>query len=165
MKLRTVICFLFLGQTLQGQLELHQLIQNLNRETIPYISVSSVKQAKEKIILLDARELEEFEVSHLSNAIHVGYNNFNLQKTIQELPQNKNTKIVVYCSLGMRSEKVAEQLEKVGYLNIFNLYGGIFEWKNHGNIVVDKNNKITEKVHAFNRKWGKWLIKGIKIYE
>ena len=71
----------------------------------------------------------------------------------------------MYCSLGIRSEDIAEKLKKVGFTNVRNLYGGIFEWKNKDFKVYDINNNETENVHAFNNEWGKWLKKGVKIYE
>ncbi|CAL2102451.1 Rhodanese [Tenacibaculum sp. 190130A14a] len=147
-----------------SQKNLNQLLKKYNTESVPYISITEL-QNENNVILLDAREPKEFEISHLKNAICVGYDFFNLEKTLKKLPQNKNTKIVVYCSLGIRSEDIAEKLQKQGYTNIFNLYGGIFEWKNQNNTLVNKENKPTEKVHTFNKEWSKWLYKGEKIYE
>ncbi|NVK07466.1 MAG: rhodanese-like domain-containing protein [Tenacibaculum sp.] len=147
-----------------SQKNLQQLLKKYNTESVPYISISELQKEKE-VILLDAREPKEFEVSHLKNAMCVGYDFFNLEDTLVKLPKNKNTKIVVYCSLGIRSEDIAEKLQKEGFTNIFNLYGGIFEWKNQGNITVNLQNNPTEKVHAFNKEWSKWLHKGEKVYE
>lgn len=147
-----------------SQKNLQQLLKKYNTESVPYISVSELQKEKE-IILLDAREPKEFEISHLKNAVCVGYDFFNLENTLTKLPKDKNIKIVVYCSLGIRSEDIAEKLQKEGFTNIFNLYGGIFEWKNQGNITVNLQNNPTEKVHAFNKEWNKWLHKGEKVYE
>ena len=40
--------------------------------------------------------------------------------------------IIVYCSIGVRSEDIGEKLKELGYTKILNLYGGIFDWKNKG---------------------------------
>jgi hypothetical protein len=72
---------------------------------------------------------------------------------------------VVYCTVGVRSEKVGEKLKAAGYQNVRNLYGSIFEWVNQGNPVVDNQGKPTQQVHAYSRVWGVWLNKGEKIYE
>lgn len=151
-----------------AQKNLKHLLKEYNTQKIPYISVdslSSLLQKKDKIILLDAREQKEFKVSHLPNSIHVGYNHFNIKTITKKLSLDKKTKIVVYCSLGIRSEVIAEKLIKIGYKNVYNLYGGIFEWKNNNYLIVNSNNKTTEKVHTFNKNWSKWLLKGQKIYE
>ena len=82
---------------------------------------------------------------------------------ITSLP--KNTPIVIYCSVGYRSEKVTEKLIENGFTNVKNLYGGIFEWVNEENLIVDQKNNKTDKIHPFNNDWGKWLTKGIKSYK
>ena len=148
-----------------GQEKLDNLLKTWNKRNVPYISVETLAMPKSTAILLDARELEEFNVSHLQNALCVGYNTFDLKETISKLPKDKNTKIVVYCSLGIRSETIAHQLIQAGYTNVVNLYGGIFEWKNNDFQVVDTLGKSTEKVHAFNKSWEKWLKKVEKVYE
>jgi predicted sulfurtransferase len=71
----------------------------------------------------------------------------------------------VYCSIGKRSESITQKLSKAGYGNVSNLYGGIFEWVNQGNGVVDVNNKQTNKIHAYGKFWGQWLHKGEKVYK
>ncbi len=147
-----------------SQENLKQLLEKYNTESVPYISVTDLQKEK-NVVLLDAREPKEFEVSHLKNSICVGYDFFNIEKTLKKLPKNKNTKIIVYCSIGIRSEDIAEKLQKEGYTNVFNLYGGIFEWKNQNNTVVNNQNIPTEKIHTFNKEWSKWLHKGEKIYE
>ena len=118
------------------------------------------KDTPAEAVFLDTREIEEFETSHIPGAIHTGYNNFDINKWTY---LNKNTPIVVYCSVGYRSEKIAEQFLKKGYSNVKNLYGGIFEWK-HQNKQLLKNNKPTDSIHTYNKEWSKWLKKGIKVY-
>lgn len=159
------ILFLLISSSTFAQQKLDKLLKKWNTRNVPYISVETLALPKTDAILLDAREEEEFNVSHLKDAICVGYNKFDLEKTLQKLPADKNTKIVVYCSLGIRSETVAHRLIEAGYTNVYNLYGGIFEWKNNNFTVVDTLNMPTEKVHAFNKEWSKWLKKGKKIYD
>ena len=160
------ICILFLvaSATMFGQTKLDKLLDKWNTRNVPYISVETLAMPKTDAILLDAREENEFNISHLENAICVGYDNFKIKETIAKLPKDKNAKIVVYCSLGIRSETVAHKLIKEGYTNVYNLYGGIFEWKNANFKVIDTLGKSTEKVHTFNKSWSKWLKKGEKVY-
>jgi rhodanese-related sulfurtransferase len=160
------ICILFLviSSTAFGQKKLDKLLNKWNKKNVPYMSVETLALPKTDAILLDAREEKEYEVSHLENAICVGYDKFKLEETIARLPEDKNAKIVVYCSLGIRSETVAHKLIEAGYTNVYNLYGGIFEWKNANFKVIDTLGKSTEKVHTFNKDWSKWLKKGKKVY-
>lgn len=137
------------------------LLRSLIKKTVPIIKVQELKSKSTEVVLLDARELDEFEVSHLKNARHVGFNNFSLE-SIEDIP--KTAPIVVYCSIGVRSEKIGEKLLAAGYTNVKNCYGSIFEWVNQGNEVVDMQNKPTKKIHAYNKKWGVWVNKGEKVY-
>ena len=161
---KVLLLFVLISSVSFGQKKLDKLLNKFNKNKVPYISVDELASPKTKPILLDAREEKEFKVSHLKDAICVGYDDFKLQETIKKLPQDKNAKIVVYCSLGIRSEIVAHKLIKAGYTNVFNLYGGIFEWKNNNLPVLDTLENNTEKVHAFNKDWSKWLKKGRKVY-
>lgn len=164
MKNKILYILLLFSGILFAQESLSELLKKHNNESIPYISVQELAMPKTNAILLDARELREYEVSHLRDALHVGYNEFNLTNTTKKL-NNKDQMIVVYCSLGIRSEDIAEQLKKEGYTNVYNLFGGIFEWKNKDFKVYDNKNKLTENVHAFSKEWSQWLIKGNKIYD
>jgi rhodanese-related sulfurtransferase len=145
-----------------SQETLTELLDTYNTHTIPYISVEELSKLKTETIILDARERIEFDTSHIENAQFIGYDTFKIKDVDIK---DKNAQIVVYCSLGIRSEVIAKKLKKAGFNNVLNLYGGIFEWKNKGLKVVDLNNNTTEKVHVFSKEWSKWLIKGEKVHE
>lgn len=159
------ILFLVISSSTFGQNSLNKLLNELNRNNVPYISVATLASLINNVIVLDAREIKEYKVSHLKNAICVGYDNFDVNKTTTYLPNDKSAKIVVYCSLGIRSEIIANKLIKKGFTNVYNLYGGIFEWKNNNFQVVDTLGNNTEKVHTFNKNWSRWLKKGNKVYD
>ncbi|WP_373516965.1 rhodanese-like domain-containing protein [Pricia sp.] len=137
-------------------------LKKFNKESVPYISVAALKDINHAI-LLDAREKEEYDVSHLQNAVWVGAKTFDLDSVWPKI-EDKNTEIIVYCSIGVRSENIGEKLMNAGYTNVKNLYGGIFEWKNEGHAVYDSEGHETDKVHAFNKHWGKLLTEGEKVY-
>lgn len=141
-----------------------KLLNKHNTKSVPYISVQELAMPKTDAIVLDARELIEYEVSHIKDAIHIGYNHFNLENTLKLL-SDKQQMIVVYCSLGIRSEDIAEQIKNAGYTNVYNLYGGIFEWKNNDFIVYNVEQQPTENVHTFSEEWSSWLLNGTKIYD
>lgn len=149
--------------SVSAQNTLPQILKKLNNETVPYLNVKDIK-SKHNLVFLDAREPKEFNVSHIENAIFVGFDNFDETKVTSAV-KDKNANIVVYCSLGVRSEKIGEKLLKLGYKNVYNLYGGIFEYKNNGGKVVDNQNKETDKIHTYNKEWSVYLNKGIKVYE
>jgi rhodanese-related sulfurtransferase len=146
-----------------AQSSIPQVLKNLNKQSVPYIKVDELK-SKSELIYLDAREPKEFNISHIKNAISIGFDHFKIQNVTSAV-KDKNATIVVYCSIGVRSERIGEKLLKSGYKNVYNLYGGIFEYKNTGGKVVNNQNIETDSVHAFNKEWSVYLTKGIKIYE
>lgn len=119
-------------------------------------------QQEKDFILVDAREEEEYQVSHIPGAVHVGYEQIK-ESDLDRLPRDKP--IVVYCSVGYRSEKIAKRLQDKRPQPVYNLYGGVFEWVNEGNRVVNLQHEPTQKVHAYNKTWGIWLKRGEKVYK
>ncbi len=131
------------------------------KNTVPLISATDLERKADNFVLLDTREKAEYKVSHLENAQWVGYDTFD-KKRLKDIP--KDQPIVVYCSIGYRSERIGEQLLKMGYEEVYNLNGGIFEWVNQDQELVESKDKATDKVHAYSKSWGVWLDKGEKVY-
>ena len=165
MKKEHVLCLILclMTQIIIAQQSLDDLLKSHNNNDVPYISVQELAMPKTNAVILDAREAKEFEISHIKDAIFVGYDNFQLEKITAQIP-NKDQNIVVYCSLGIRSEVVANKLKKAGYNNVRNLYGGIFEWKNNEFDIYNSRAKKTDSIHTFSKAWSKWSLKGIKVY-
>jgi rhodanese-related sulfurtransferase len=136
------------------------MLDGLLGHSVPEIGVAAAARAQDSIVFLDARERREYDVSHLRGARHVGYDAFD-PRALDGLPRTQ--RVVVYCSVGYRSEKISEKLLAAGFTNVANLYGGIFEWVNQGHPVYDGAGR-TDAVHAYDRVWGVWLKKGKKVY-
>mgnify|MGYP000047120152 CR=1 FL=1 len=136
-------------------------LKSLLSHTVKEISVKDAAKIQKKAVFLDTRKREEYNISHIKNARWVGYDNFSA-KRMKGI--SKHSTIILYCSVGYRSEKITEKLKKMGYRNISNLYGGIFEWVNQGHKVYDNKTNNTLKVHTYNKRWSKWLKRGVKIY-
>ena len=107
-----------------------------------------------RFVLLDAREKEEYAISTIPGSTYIGYDDFDI-KSISHLP--KGQPIVVFCSIGYRSEKIGEKLKKEGYGRVFNLYGSIFAWANAGLPLKTPDGKHTQKLHTYSKKWSKWV--------
>jgi len=134
--------------------EFDKTIAGMLNFSTPLISVEALKNIQEEVIIFDARKREEFEVSHLKGARYIGYDDFD-EARLTGIP--KDTKIVVYCSIGYRSEKIGDKLQKLGFSKVYNLYGSLFEWVNRGFEVYDSSGKPVKKVHGYNGKWSKWV--------
>lgn len=135
------------------------------RGTVPLIKSDVLKESLKKSstpILLDVRSQKEYEVSKIPGARFIDYDTFK-NKDVKSLP--KDAEIVVYCAVGYRSERIGERLLKMGYENVKNLYGGIFDWKNQGYEIINSHSLPTDSVHTYNKNWSQWLYKGVKVYE
>ncbi|MEO7524596.1 MAG: rhodanese-like domain-containing protein [Ferruginibacter sp.] len=137
------------------------LLNTILSSKTPVINIKEAVSEKNNYTFLDAREVKEYDVSHIPNARFVGFDKFELSQ-LDDLP--KNDPIIIYCSIGKRSEKITKELLKEGFTDVHNLYGGIFEWVNEGNGVVNNENKPTNKVHAYGYFWGQFLNRGEKVY-
>ena len=120
------------------------------------ISVDVLRQAQlagKAAVLLDVRSREEFDVSHLRQA-HWAADLKQALLVLKDLP--KDAPIVVYCSVGLRSSYLAQQLQERGYSNVSNLEGSLFEWANAG-LPVYRGDEPVKLVHPYSRKWGQLL--------
>jgi rhodanese-related sulfurtransferase len=110
-------------------------------------------------LLIDARNKEEFAVSHLQNARHL-----DSVKAVGELAKSNSGPLVVYCSVGYRSSALAEKLQRAGFTNVFNLEGSIFAWANEGKPVYRGQEKLSPaKVHPYDKKWGALLKPELRV--
>lgn len=104
-------------------------------------------------LLIDVRRPEEFAVSHLRCAVNAE-SPAEISALVRKLPPARA--VVLYCSVGVRSSRAAQQLIKTGRTNVFNLKGSIFLWANEGGPVVREGKPVTE-VHPYNKHWGRLL--------
>lgn len=133
-----------------------QKVEGLLNFTVPVIGVEELHSQNNKPLLLDARPAEEFLVSHIAGAKRIGFRDLETE-VLNGVA--KDQEIVVYCSVGYRSEKVGEKLQKMGYTNVKNLYGSLFEWANRGYPLVDAQGRSTNEIHTYNARWSEWVVK------
>jgi rhodanese-related sulfurtransferase len=103
-------------------------------------------------ILLDAREPEEFAVSHIRGARLVDPD----LEDMRSLGIDRGERIVVYCSVGWRSGAFADRLREAGFRRVYNLEGGIFRWANEGRTLY-RAGHVVRKVHPYDGTWGLML--------
>ncbi|MFC5624146.1 rhodanese-like domain-containing protein [Algoriphagus winogradskyi] len=113
-----------------------------------------------KYQVLDTREKEEFAVSHLEGANWVGYETFSMKKLAS---LDKNKPVLVYCTVGARSQEIGKKLKEAGFSEVYNLYGGLIEWANEERPIFHEGFP-TNQVHTYSKSWGIWLNKGEKVY-
>lgn len=90
-------------------------------------TVKKMLDANEDFVFIDVREESEWNNNRIPGAIYIGKGI--LEREIEEMVPNENTKIVLYCGGGYRSALSAENLQKMGYKNVYSMIGGISEWE------------------------------------
>ena len=135
----------------------------LVREAFPDVPQMTTRQlaaiqahdAVPKIVLLDARTTAEFNVSHLPGAVLAS----NTRMALDALEANDPERtVVVYCSVGYRSSRLAEELRGRGFENVFNLEGSLFQWANEGRPLYHGDERVYE-AHPYDEEWGQLLDK------
>lgn len=166
----SLLSFFGLGcqpQTLPARLEtpyapLNEKLATMVKANDQALSPQQARALPKPAIYLDARETAEYEVSHLPGALHLGYD----QPAMQLLDtMDRSHPVVVYCTIGYRSEKMADKLRKLGFQEVYNLYGSIYAWALAGYPLENSQGQQTEKIHTYNKKWGSYYpVEAHKVY-
>jgi rhodanese-related sulfurtransferase len=109
-------------------------------------------------VLIDSRSEIEYAVSHLRGAQRA-----ETVSEVEAITEQRDTFIVVYCSVGYRSSRLAEDLMNAGFTNVFNLEGSIFKWANEGRPVYRDGQPVAE-VHPYDDDWGRLLDRSLWRY-
>jgi len=90
---------------------------------------------REKAVLIDVSEPEEFARGHAAGARNVPLNSLQGAK---ELPSNKQLPVVLMCSTGARAARAAGELRKLGHERAIALAGGLKAWR-EANLPLEKS--------------------------
>ncbi len=81
-------------------------------------------------IILDVRTPEEFSQGHIENAINLDVKSQSFREDAAKLDPGKT--YVIHCRSGRRSEIAGAQLEELGFIDIYDIQGGIVAWEEEG---------------------------------
>ena len=90
---------------------------------------------REKAVLIDVREAEEFAAGHVVGSRNIPLAALDGHKS---LPSNKTLPLVLVCQSGARSRRAAGILSKLGYANVQSLAGGLKAWR-EANLPVEQS--------------------------
>lgn len=85
-------------------------------------------------IILDVRTPAEYSSGHIEDAINIDVNSGSFISEVEAL--DKDSTYLVYCRSGIRSASARDTMAQLGFLNIYNMNGGITEWQSAGFPVV-----------------------------
>ncbi|MCP4933706.1 MAG: rhodanese-like domain-containing protein [bacterium] len=140
---------------------IHQDLQS-RYEGVSHIGPTQLQKAlsgpdSNKYLVLDSRETSEFAVSHIKGAKRVDPSIWHSSFMSKFAKQAKGKTVVIYCSVGERSSKLAKYVQqalmKQGATGVYNLQGGIFKWHNDQRDLTN-NTGATKFVHPYDKHWG-----------
>jgi rhodanese-related sulfurtransferase len=108
----------------------------VNTKEDPTVQVISPEQMvdelyeKEDVQLVDVRTSEEFLEGHLKNAQNICIASSDFEDKVKLLDKNKP--VYLYCKTGGRSANAAKILEEMGFTKVYDMQGGITNWKKKG---------------------------------
>ncbi len=132
---------------------------NMVREDFPRVQhistdeLATVLEEHKNFTLLDTREPEEYEVSHIQGAV-LAEGVRDALKVLKD--KSREDLVIVYCSVGYRSSSIANKLARRGFTNVVNVEGSLFKWANE-NRPVFSGDKVVDKVHPYDEDWGRLL--------
>lgn len=88
--------------------------------------IESVKDVQ----LVDVRTPEEYNSGHLKGYINIDWQGDNFEAEISKLDKTKPT--FIHCRSGKRSAAANEAMLKLGFVEVYDLKGGINAWKEAG---------------------------------
>ena len=88
---------------------------------------TALERLKSGANLIDVREDNEYEKGHAENAVHLGRGI--IERDIVEKFPDKNAELILYCGGGFRSALAADNLQQMGYTNVFSMAGGWKAWR------------------------------------
>src|SRR5436189_1396656 len=109
-----------------------KIVEN-TKQRIREVSVDDVKtkiDRGERFVLVDVREESEWAKDHLPDAIHLGKGV--IERDVEQRVPDPGTELVLYCGGGFRSALAADNLQKMGYTNVYSMDGGVRGWREQG---------------------------------
>jgi rhodanese-related sulfurtransferase len=86
---------------------------------------------------IDVREDNEWDAAHAQGATHMGRGI--IERDIETEVPAKDAELILYCGGGYRSALAADNLQRMGYTNVFSMAGGWKAWKEAGAPVEGAN--------------------------
>lgn len=97
-----------------------------------YKTVSSeeaydIIETRSDVIILDVRTSSEYQSGHIKDSVNIPLDEID-NRFMEEVTDNYNTTVLVYCQSGGRSEEASKILSRMGFTNVINI-GGLSSWK------------------------------------
>ena len=123
---------------------------NDNNNLVSANKFSEIISNDKSAIIIDVRTPDEFNKGHLKNSLNVNWFDENFDENLNIF--SKDLPVLVYCLSGGRSSKANERIKSLGFKNVYELDGGILEWRKNKlpEATLNNNFKNSLTVEDFN---------------
>jgi len=122
-----ILSLILLGYSCQNKLDsiTAQTLENISPEESENLIAQN--GGNSDFVILDVRTLTEFNSGHIANAIQIDYYADDFNSQLEKLDKEKT--YLIYCRTGNRSSLASSTMQELGFKKIYNMIGGINQWK------------------------------------
>jgi thioredoxin 1 len=107
-------------------------------------------------IILDVRSTGEFDEAHMKGAVNLNFSDGSFEQAMSSFDKSKP--YFVYCLSGGRSKSAAEMLRKNGFMQVYELEGGLLKWKAAG-LTLEEAPPVVRQIKGMSMEEYETLIK------
>lgn len=96
----------------------------------------AIRLINEGAVVLDVRGGEQFSQGHIQNARNIAF--ADLEQNLDKLKKQKQKPVLTYCDTGGTSARAVALLRRSGFERVFNLRGGLTDWRRDSLPLVKK---------------------------
>lgn len=82
------------------------------------------------VVVVDIRDPKKFADGHIKGAMNAEYHPKTFTRGTERI--DRNAAIILYCGMGLKTEKAADELERRGFTRVYAMEGGMEAWKKAG---------------------------------
>ena len=87
-------------------------------------------QGNPDFVIIDVRTPAEFAGEHIENATNINFYSETFRDTLNTLDKDKT--YLIYCQIGGRSGSALDIMAELNFKEVYNILGGINQWKTEG---------------------------------
>jgi rhodanese-related sulfurtransferase len=113
-----------------------QLCPSECRDLIERLSGQQCRDTSDRrcLVILDVRTPQEYRSGHLNGSINLDFRSTSFAGDLAVL--DRGNAYLVYCRTGVRSGRAAALMKSLGFMEIYDLAGGITGWQKEGLEIV-----------------------------
>ena len=119
---------LVIGAVLVGGCAPVQIVETITPQEA--FTLIQDNQNNPDFVIIDVRTPKEFADEHIEDAINIDYRSETFRGELNKLDKNKT--YLIYCRSGGRSGSALDIMEELNFREVYNMLGGINEWKAAG---------------------------------